>query len=103
MFTLLTKIDFNIRNLELKLSMQDTKFVNAVTGDERVLRMHIPSCLAATWLKQQNSVNGAVTSGSATFWPIRFAQPLVQSLRVQPPHRVILFVETQVRHCHSHT
>ena len=48
MFTLLTKIDFNIRNLELKLSMQDITSVNAITGDERIFHMRIPSCLAAS-------------------------------------------------------
>ena len=30
-------------------------------------------------------------------------QPLVQCLHVQAPHHLILFVENQVRHCHSHT
>ena len=39
--------------------MQDVTFVNAITGDERMFQMRIPSCLAASELKQQNSVNWA--------------------------------------------
>ena len=48
MFTLLTKIDFNIGNLELKLSMQDITFVNALTGNEKILHVPLPSHLAAS-------------------------------------------------------
>ena len=61
MFTLPTKIDFNLRNLELKLSMQDITFVNAITGEEKTLRVRLPGPLAASYLKRQSSVNRAAT------------------------------------------